>query len=217
VSIRAADGCLTVGCANASTLSVLLVDAHNLSTVATLCTSPPLANYSFDRFTKESPPVHCNATGLAIGWPRQMAVMLRIDNHLRNVQIPMDTLSISVAWGVKQPGPYAPTPVPPAVATREQWSRDFDLGDAGASVAARLLYRRGMVELYLRDFLYPVYCDTPGTGRFGVTDHAAVTGLRWWRMSLPGSAEWDDEALQPEADSAEVQRAKFGLRVGDMH
>ena len=151
--------------ANGSTVTLALVDAHNGSHIASLCTTPALSNYSFDRFTSESPPVHCNATNLDIGWPRQMAVKLLVTNHQRNVQIPLQTLKLSVRWGGLQPGPYRPSPVPPSVNVRERWSRDYDLGAPGSQVSARLLYRRGMLELYLSSFLYPVFCDRPGTGR----------------------------------------------------
>lgn len=194
---------------NGTTLSVAMVDAHNGTRIATLCTTPALSNYSFDHFTTESPPVYCNASGLAIGWTRQMAVQLVLTNHQRNVQIPLQTLALHVRWGGLQPVPYHPTPVPPSLSVRERWSRDYDLG---STVAARLLYRRGMLELYLQDYLYPVFCDVPGTGRFGVTNHSTVGGVKWWGMSLPADAEWDAPARQPEPDSEEVMRAKFGLR-----
>lgn len=197
---------------NGSTLSVALVDAHNASHLATVCTTPPLSNYSFDHFTGESPPVHCNGSGLAIGWPRQMAVMLILTNNQRNVQIPLATLSLHVAWGAQQPTPYAPTPVPPTVSVRERWSRDYDLGPAGAAVPARLLSRRGMLELYLHDYIYPVFCDVPGTGRYGVVNTSTISELKWWRMSLPADADWDAPRRQPPPDLAAEVRAKFGLR-----
>ena len=129
--------------------------------MATLCTTSALSNYSFDHFTRESPPVHCNASGLAVSWPRQMAIILLISNRQRNVQIPLATLQVHVGWGVPQPGHYHASPVPPSSRVRECWSRDYDLGGAGALVPARLLYRRGMFELYLHDFLYPVCCQGP--------------------------------------------------------
>jgi hypothetical protein len=197
--------------ANGSTVTLALVDAHNGSHIASLCTTPALSNYSFDRFTSESPPVHCNATNLAIGWPRQMAVKLLVTNHQRNVQIPLQTLKLSVRWGGLQPGPYCPSPVPPSVNVRERWSRDYDLGAPGSQVSARLLYRRGMLELYLSSFLYPVFCDRPGTGRFGVLNHSTVSALKWWRMSLPADAQWDVPSRQPAPDSPDMLRAKFGL------
>jgi len=197
--------------ANASTLSVALIDAHNQTQIQTLCTTPPLANYSFDHFTGESPPVSCSATGLNVQWPRQMSLMLVLTNKQRNVQIPMRTLALRVRWGGLQPGPYDPSPVPPSFAVRQRWSRDFDLGRPEAHVPARILYRRGMLELYLSDFLYPVYCDVPGTGRFGVTNGSAVLALRWWHMSLPANANWDLASRQPEPDSPNLLQAKFGL------
>jgi len=196
---------------NGSTVSVGLVDAHNGAHVATLCTTPPLSNYSFDHFTSESPPVHCNATKLSIGWGRQMSVALTLTNNQRNVQIPLATLKLTVRWGGLQRTPYQRTPVPPRMSVRERWSRDFDFGPAGTLVPARLLYRRGMLELYLADFLYPVFCDTPGTGRFGVTNTSVVSSLQYWQMSLPADADWDHPSRVPPPDSPDLQAAKFGL------
>ena len=72
-----------------------------------------------------------------------MAIQLVLTNHQRNVQIPLRTLSLHVAWGKKQAGPYTPTPVPPSLEVRERWSRDYELGPPGRQVGARLLYRRG--------------------------------------------------------------------------
>ena len=107
--------------------------------------------------------------------------------------------------------------MPPSLSIRERWSRDYDLGPVGSDVAARLLYRRGMLELYLNDFIYPVFCDVPGTGRFGVTNASAVTALRGWRMSLPADDEWDAPDRQPEPDSPEVRcgRGEVAGRHGD--
>ena len=96
--------------ANASTLSLDLVDALNTSqTVAALFTSSPLGNYSFDRFSGYSPPVAATIDGLQIAWPRSLRLLLRFENRDRNVQIPIGSLRLKVGWGALQPGPFAPS------------------------------------------------------------------------------------------------------------
>ena len=75
----------------------------------------------------------------------------------------------------------------------------------------------GMLELYLDEYIYPVYSDVPGTGRLGVSNRSMVRGLRWWAMSLPADQQWDEPSRQPPPDSAEHMRAKFGLHEGETH
>ena len=55
------------------------------------------------------------------------------------------------------------------------------------SSQARLLYRRDMLELYLDDYLFPVYAFPATTGRLGVTNASSVTAVQLWKMTLPGS------------------------------
>jgi len=80
----------------------------------------------------------------------------------------------------------------PANATAVEWGifdRSLDLAP-GAKVAVRLLCRRDMLELYLNDYLFPVYLMPATTGRLGVLPVASalVSGARLWQMSLPGEA-----------------------------
>ena len=110
--------------ANASTLSVALVDALNRSVVEVVYTSPPLGDFSFDHFTGYSPPIAWQRTGLSIAWPRSLCLALLFDNRQRNVQLPLSTLSLSVAWSSRrQPTPFRPSdlrtpPVNAAAITR---------------------------------------------------------------------------------------------------
>ena len=57
-------------------------------------------------------------------------------------------------------------------------------------MSLRLLYRHDMMELYLNDFLMPVYHMPPTTGRVGLMPRAiaSVTELRRWQMSFGAAA-----------------------------
>ena len=179
-----------------STATLALLDAFNDSLVATLWTSPELSNYSFDHYTRESPPVIGGASGLSISWPRQTRLALCFANHERNVQLPLETLELKVAWGAPQTVPWTPLPLTIFVLREDflcgngpcTWTRDRPFGAPGASVRARLLYRRDMIEMYVDELLYPVMIIPPSTGRLGVNPHAATppTNVRRWAMSLPG-------------------------------
>ena len=65
---------------------------------------------------------------------------------------------------------------------------DRELSGLGATVEARLLYRRDMLELYVNDLLLPVYLMPPSTGRVRLTASAASgeapPDVRRWTMSL---------------------------------
>ena len=74
--------------------------------------------------------------------------------------------------------------VPKAI---QVWDRDLVGIEAGAPLAVRLLYRRDMMELYVNDFLMPVYLMPATTGRIGVMPKAKaqVQAIKRWDMSLP--------------------------------
>ena len=94
----------------APTVELLLVDALNGSEVASLWTSPPLGNYSWDQFKGYSPPVLGEAKGLAVAWPRSLRAALRVTNHGRNLQMPLESISLNLSWSsARQPGPFAPS------------------------------------------------------------------------------------------------------------
>ena len=71
------------------------------------------------------------------------------------------------------------------------WDRDlggihgrFHPGDR---VAVKLLLRRDMIELYLEEYLMPVYLLPPTTGRIGPlqTLQTSMDQVHMWVMSLP--------------------------------
>ena len=96
--------------ADAPTLRLVLVDALNATEVASLYSSPPLGNYSYDRFTGYSPPITVRASGLAVAWPRSLRLAIVFDNHQRNLQVPLASLLLSVEWSPRlQPFPFSPS------------------------------------------------------------------------------------------------------------
>ena len=44
-----------------------------------------------------------------------------------------------------------------------------------------------MLELYLDDYLFPVYAFPSTTGRVGITNASSVTAVQLWEMTLPGA------------------------------
>ena len=168
-----------------ASVTLSLLDVVDGTVVADVGTSAPLANYSFDAFTTESPPVCVGAAGLAVSHPRQLQLGLRFVNHECNLQLPMATMNVSVAWGGMQAGPYAAVPLP-SVTPTERWTRDLPMAAAGERVSVRLLYRRDMVELYVNGYaMFAI--DVPTTsGLVGLSKPDATESLRWWPMRLPG-------------------------------
>lgn len=69
------------------------------------------------------------------------------------------------------------------------WNRELGLSE-GKIVSIRLLYRRDMLELYLEDFLLPVYLiSKKSSGRVGLIPNSAkklFSQVNGWKMSLPG-------------------------------
>ena len=149
-------GCTTpTACTNAANLSLAIVDAFNHTIIQTIWTSQPLNKYSYDGFKGYSPPVLGGASGLAIGWPRQTQLALVMNNNDRNLQIPADSVNITLTWGGKQPADMPWEPNSTSVTTlqiSETWSRDL-VYSSGQRVRARLIYRRSMLEMYIDDYL----------------------------------------------------------------
>lgn len=75
------------GIREASTLSVVLLDAINQTEIATLYSSPPLADYSYDEFKGYSPPIKLRMVDLDIPNGRAVLVALRFHNNDRNLQV----------------------------------------------------------------------------------------------------------------------------------
>ena len=80
---------------------------------------------------------------------------------------------------------HACASAPPRRAEPPRWRAGHLVREGG--LAARLLYRRGMLELYVEDVLLALFLAPPGTGRVGLVPGAAakrVSALRRWTMSL---------------------------------
>jgi len=192
-----------------ATLTLALLDAVNGSAVADVWTSDELKNYSYDVFTTESPPICGGASGLSIAYSRQLQLALRFTNNECNVQVPMRTMNASVAWGGKQPTPYAPSALP-SVGVTQRWTRDLPMGAPAEGVETRLLYRRDMVELYVNDYVFMAIDVPPTTGRVGLTAANATKQLRWWPMALPGG-DFAERHIDADAEGAdEIKRGVPG-------
>lgn len=87
----------------APVVSVLLLDLKSKAVVATLLTTPPLGEFSWDNFKGHSPPIAVEARGLEVPNNATLILAFKIVNHDRNLQIPVvDDLAsgfaIKVAW-----------------------------------------------------------------------------------------------------------------------
>lgn len=86
----------------APVVSVLLLDLKSRAVVATLLTTPPLGEYSWDNFKGHSPPIEVKAKGLEVPNNATLVLAFKIVNNDRNLQIPVDDLAsgfaIKVAW-----------------------------------------------------------------------------------------------------------------------
>lgn len=189
-------GCTSpAACTGPANVSLAVVDAFNHTVLATLGTSPPLNNWSYDAFKGYSPPVKIAASRLDIASGRQTMLALVLNNNKRNLQIPAGDINVTLTWGPKQSLPWSPSAVKPSFQVGERWGRDLAY-EPGQVVSARLLYRRSMLEMYIDDVLYPVYAMPDASGAFGVTK--AVSATSAWSMSLPAN---DDPGLK-RADGA---------------
>ena len=98
------------GASQASVVTMSLVDAVDGTTVASLWTSPPLGNWSFDVYEGYSPPVTAHVTGLQIACANSLRLALTFTNNERNLQILLPSISVHVRWSdAMQPGPFSPT------------------------------------------------------------------------------------------------------------
>ncbi|KAK3239640.1 hypothetical protein CYMTET_50452 [Cymbomonas tetramitiformis] len=96
--------------ARAANLSVVLLNASSQEMVATIYTSPPLGNYSYDDFTGYSPFIQVAADGLRVANDSPLMLAFIISNNQRNLQIPVEDLTngfaANVTWhnGAKEHG-----------------------------------------------------------------------------------------------------------------
>lgn len=99
------------GAPGGSTLSLVLVDSQTGLDVQSLYSSPPLADYFYDFFTGYSPAVVTEIKDLRVDCQHAMQMVLRFQNNQRNLQIPLDTLKITIGWSTDvAPGPHDPPP-----------------------------------------------------------------------------------------------------------
>jgi len=82
-------------------VSVLLASSDG-EPLATLYTSSPLTNYSYDQFTTYSPPELVHATAINLPNDQLVFIAIEVANHQRNLQLPLDDLALgfncTVTW-----------------------------------------------------------------------------------------------------------------------
>ena len=127
-------GCKIGDCAGAANVSLALVDFANHTVVATIWESPPLNNATYDGFTGYSSPVTGGGSGLSVSWPRQTQLALVLHNNKRNLQIPMESVKLSITWGQGAAGPWDPAPVPTNTICENIWSRPLANGDVALAM-----------------------------------------------------------------------------------
>ena len=85
----------------ASVVTAQLTDSAG-QVLRTLGVTPPLGNYSYDRFVRFSPPVPIRADGLNLTHAGGVYLTLSIANNERNLQIPVDDLAggwnVTIRW-----------------------------------------------------------------------------------------------------------------------
>lgn len=114
LAFRYVTGYGPTGNPDAPILRVVLLDGTTRAHVQTLFTSKPLNGYSFDHFTKYSPPVPVSATGLHIANSKSLLLGIAVQNNKQNLQINIDGgLDVRVQWAkARSPGPAPPLPGP---------------------------------------------------------------------------------------------------------
>ena len=122
-------GCRVGRCAGASNLSLVLVDATNHTIIATIWDSPALNNASYDSFQGYSSSVTGSATGLRLRTTRLTQLALLMRNNQHNLQIPIESINMSITWGEGKPGPWSPAPMPGNTVCENIWSRPLANGD----------------------------------------------------------------------------------------
>ena len=170
-----------------STLSVVLLDAANLTDVATVYTSPPLTEYSFDDYKGYSPPIKVDAQGLSVPNGRALYVAIRFNNNQRNLQVPLDPtsgLGVRVAWG--DAATDAPVPPPKLGAAT----------NAAAVLRGPLLYSlyleqqcEGVVKTWQPFNNTDVNLVTESSWNFALSQKP--TDLRFERLGGPGKLPFD--------------------------
>eukprot|EP00931_Biecheleriopsis_adriatica_P060406 TRINITY_DN36279_c0_g1_i1.p1 TRINITY_DN36279_c0_g1~~TRINITY_DN36279_c0_g1_i1.p1 ORF type:complete len:429 (-),score=54.60 TRINITY_DN36279_c0_g1_i1:155-1441(-) len=93
-------------------VKVQVRDLTSDTVLATLFTSDPLGNYSWDHFTAYSPLINVSAMNLSIPNDSPLVIALEVTNNDRNLQIPIDDLAdgfrLRVAWAPTSHGQRLP-------------------------------------------------------------------------------------------------------------
>ena len=175
----------------ATTLSLLLVDSVTGLDLQTIYQSPPLANYSIDHYTGYSPLTHFHSGDLRIDSPHAIFAVLRFQNNERNVQVPMDTLNITIVWSADvAPGPHDPPAhwtVPPT--------------NAAAVLRGALLYalplkeETSVVKVWQPFNNTDVNMGTNTEWNYAVQTNSATFATR---KPSPGAVPWDKNGVRSE-------------------
>lgn len=90
----------------------------------------------YDKFTGYSSPVTGGGKDLAVRWPRETQLALLLHNNHRNLQIPMESVKLSISWGHGTPSAWNPTPTAknPNAACENIWSRPLSNGDVAMAM-----------------------------------------------------------------------------------
>ena len=91
----------------APTVRVYLADVTDGKELATLGSTGPLGNYSFDGFTAYSPELRIAAAGLGLPNERPIAIVMEVTNRYLNLQMPIDDKAdgwnIRATWKPAEP------------------------------------------------------------------------------------------------------------------
>lgn len=109
--------CLPSSCDEPPHIEVVATDGKD--TIATLYTSPPLSNYSYDQYKGYSPLQLVDVDGLRVANSKSVFLALRMVNGKHNLQLQVDPhkgFDVTVHWSADK-GPEPPTPPSPWLQT----------------------------------------------------------------------------------------------------
>lgn len=120
------------------TVALVVVDPASQQRVATLWTSEPLGNWSFDNFTGYSPTVRASATA-AIPGNHCVQLALVFENKKHNLQLRLDSIDVNIRWSPVTDGkpsfPCASASGPPCHPYVAGEPTCSDMGASGAHVS----------------------------------------------------------------------------------
>merc|ERR1712046_18234 len=83
-----------------------------------------------------------------------------------------------------------------SVTITERWTRDLKKPQPGEALSMRLLFRYGMLEMYVNDVLYPIYSMHIGDGRIGITNASALQSAKRWSLPAENTASVKSHARE---------------------